>query len=71
INALASSLDFALAIDKDKDERGEPYVGMEALKRTRDAGGPIAATSNCKISHPNCETRTAQQTAAGHPWPRG
>ena len=40
INALASGLDFAIAIDKDNDERGEVYVGMEALKRTRDAGGP-------------------------------
>lgn len=39
-SALASGLDFAIAIDKDADERGEAYVGMEALKRTRDAGGP-------------------------------
>ncbi len=40
INALASGLDFAIAIDKDKDERGEAYVGMVALKRVRDSGGP-------------------------------
>lgn len=40
INALASGLDFAIHVDKDKDERGEAYVGMEALKRVRDAGGP-------------------------------
>lgn len=40
LNALASGLDFAIAIDKDNDERGEPFVGMEALKRTRDGGGP-------------------------------
>lgn len=40
INALASGLDFAIAIDKDKDERGEAYVGMDALKRTRDNAGP-------------------------------
>lgn len=39
-NALGAGLDFAIALDKDADERGEPYVGMEALKRTRDAGGP-------------------------------
>jgi len=39
-NALACGVDFAISIDKDKEERGEPYVGMEALKRTRDAGGP-------------------------------
>ena len=40
INALASGLDFAIALDKDQGERGEVFVGMEALKRTRDAGGP-------------------------------
>lgn len=40
INALSCGVDFAIAIDKDQDERGEPYIGMEALKRTRDAGGP-------------------------------
>jgi len=39
-SALASGLDFAITLDKDKDERGEPCVGMEALKRERDAGGP-------------------------------
>ncbi len=41
-NALGTSLDFAIAIDKDQDSdgKGEAYVGMEALKRTRDAGGP-------------------------------
>lgn len=40
INALASGLDFAIHVDKDKEQRGEPYIGMDALKRTRDAGGP-------------------------------
>jgi len=40
IPALASGLDFALSIDKDQDERGEAYIGMQALKAMRDAGGP-------------------------------
>jgi len=40
ISALSSGLDFAVNLDKDKDERGEACVGMEALKRERDAGGP-------------------------------
>ncbi len=40
ISALASGLDFAMNLDKDKDERGEPFVGMDALKRERNAGGP-------------------------------
>ncbi|MCA9300732.1 MAG: glycine cleavage system aminomethyltransferase GcvT, partial [Phycisphaerales bacterium] len=40
INALASGMDFAISLDKDQDERGEPFVGMDALRRTRDEGGP-------------------------------
>jgi aminomethyltransferase len=40
INALASGLDFAIHVDKDQLDRGEPYVGMDALKKNRDAGGP-------------------------------
>lgn len=39
-NALGTGLDFAIAIDKDQDERGEAYIGMKALKETRAAGGP-------------------------------
>jgi aminomethyltransferase len=34
-NALGAGLDFAIALDKQ-----EPFIGQEALKRTRDAGGP-------------------------------
>ncbi len=40
INALACGVDFAIALDKDQAERGEPFIGMEALKRTRAEGGP-------------------------------
>jgi len=40
VNALATGLDFAITLDKEQDERGEPFVGMEALKKTRDEGGP-------------------------------
>ncbi|MBC7771795.1 MAG: glycine cleavage system aminomethyltransferase GcvT [Pyrinomonadaceae bacterium] len=39
-NALACGIDFAISLDKDQDERGEAFIGMEALKKTRDAGGP-------------------------------
>ncbi len=39
-NALGAGLDFAIALDKDTDDRGEAFIGMEALKRTRDEGGP-------------------------------
>ena len=40
INALACGLDFAITLDKHEDERGERFVGQEALEKTRDAGGP-------------------------------
>jgi aminomethyltransferase len=40
ISALSTGLGFAMNLDKDEDERGEPYVGAEALKKLRDAGGP-------------------------------
>lgn len=40
INALSCGVDFAIALDKDQMERGEPFIGMEALKRTRAEGGP-------------------------------
>ena len=40
IDALSTGVDFAMNLDKDEDERGEPFVGMEALKKIRDSGGP-------------------------------
>lgn len=40
INALACGVDFAISLDKDQQERGEPFVGQEALKKTAADGGP-------------------------------
>lgn len=56
-NALGTGLDFAISLDKDQDERGEPFVGMEALKRTRDAGGPPRKLVGLKLEG----KRTARQ----------
>lgn len=39
INALVCGVDFAISLDKDKDERGERFVGMDALQKTIDEGG--------------------------------
>lgn len=39
-NALGTTLNFAISMDKDQGDRPEPFIGMDALKRTRDAGGP-------------------------------
>jgi aminomethyltransferase len=39
-NALACGVDFAVSLDKDQMERGEAFIGMDALKRTAGEGGP-------------------------------
>ncbi len=40
INALSCGIDFAISLDKDQDAKGEPFVGIEALKKTHAEGGP-------------------------------
>ncbi len=40
INALSCGVDFAISLDKDQDEKGEKFIGMDALKATRAAGDP-------------------------------
>lgn len=40
IPAIACGVDFAINMDKDGDERGEAFVGMEALKKLQAEGGP-------------------------------
>lgn len=40
INALSCGVDFAIALEKDQMERGEPFIGMDALKRSKAEGGP-------------------------------
>jgi aminomethyltransferase len=40
INALSCGVDFAISLDKDQDERGEKFIGMDALKKTQAEGGP-------------------------------
>jgi aminomethyltransferase len=39
-NALECGVDFAISLDKDRGEKGETFIGMDALKRTIDQGGP-------------------------------
>jgi aminomethyltransferase len=39
-NALACGVDFAISLDKDQDERGEKFIGIDALKKTAAEGGP-------------------------------
>ena len=49
INALSCGIDFAIALDKDEHERGEVFIGMESLKKTRDAGGPAQKLVGLKV----------------------
>lgn len=39
-NALACGVDFAISMDKDQGEKGEKFIGMDALKKTVAEGGP-------------------------------
>jgi aminomethyltransferase len=40
INALACGVDFAISLDKHTMERGERFIGQDALEKTVAAGGP-------------------------------
>lgn len=40
INALSCGVDFAISMDKDQGEKGETFIGMDALRKTVAAGGP-------------------------------
>lgn len=40
INALSSGVDFAISMDKHTQERGERFIGQEALEATLSEGGP-------------------------------
>ncbi len=57
INALACGVDFAITLEKHTMERGEPFVGQDALLRTRDAGGPPRRLVGFKLDG----KRTARQ----------
>jgi aminomethyltransferase len=39
-NALSCGVDFAISLEKDQAERGEPFIGQAALRKTKADGGP-------------------------------
>lgn len=49
VSALASGLDFAIHLDKGDDEGVESFIGAEALKAQRDAGGPPRVLVGLKV----------------------
>lgn len=40
ICALSCGVDFAISMDKDASERGEKFIGMDALRKIQAEGGP-------------------------------
>jgi len=40
INALSCGVDFAITLDKDQMDKGEKFIGQDALKQTQAQGGP-------------------------------
>ncbi|MFG0283058.1 MAG: glycine cleavage system aminomethyltransferase GcvT [Phycisphaerales bacterium JB039] len=40
ICALSCGVDFAISMDKDGDDNGEAFIGLEALRRIQAEGGP-------------------------------
>ncbi len=57
MNALATGLGFAMNLDKDQDENGESFVGLEALRKIQAEGGPKQMLVGLEVDSP----RTARQ----------
>jgi aminomethyltransferase len=49
INALSSGVDFGIALDKHTHDRGERFIGQDALEKTKAAGGPKRTLMGLKI----------------------
>src|SRR5690606_12740657 len=57
ICALSSGVDFAINMDKDADENGEPFIGLEALRKIQAEGGPARKVVGLNVEG----RRTARQ----------
>jgi aminomethyltransferase len=49
INALSCGIDFAIALDKHTHDRGERFIGQDALEKTQREGGPERKLMGFKI----------------------
>ncbi|MEM1329680.1 MAG: glycine cleavage system aminomethyltransferase GcvT [Planctomycetota bacterium] len=56
-DALSSGLGFAMTLDKDGDEHGEAFIGLDALRAIQAAGGPKRRLVELRSS----EKRTPRQ----------
>ena len=52
INALSCGIDFAIAMDKDKTDHADTFIGMEALRETAGQGGPASKLVGLKVDSP-------------------
>ena len=48
-SALAAGVDFAIHLDKGDEDGVDPFIGADALKAERDAGGPARVLAGLKI----------------------
>ncbi len=60
IDALATGLGFAMNLDKDGDENGEAFIGLDALRKIQKSGGPRNTLVGLELD----TKRTARQNAA-------
>ena len=60
INALSCGVDFAISLDKHTQDRGERFVGQDALEKTASTGGPARKLVGIEIDG----KRTARQANA-------
>ena len=67
INALASGVPFAIALDKSADECGETFIGQEALIETRDAGGPARVLVGLELEGKRTARHGMAVAAGGEP----
>ncbi|HVZ93088.1 MAG TPA: glycine cleavage system aminomethyltransferase GcvT [Phycisphaerales bacterium] len=67
IDALASGLDFAMNLDKDQDERGEKFIGCEALKKLKAEGGPKMKLVGLEIDGKRTARQHMAVTKGGQP----
>ena len=49
ICALSCGVDFAISMDKDQGERGEKFIGQEALRKVAAEGGPARTLAGLEI----------------------
>jgi aminomethyltransferase len=49
INALECGVDFAISLDKDQTDHKDEFIGMAALKKVRDSGGPARKLVGLKL----------------------